>query len=142
MAIIHGGRCEMVVIPKNVIQLIASSDSSKMIATINVKGIPNVIPLWSIVVIDSQTIAFPDVFIKRTKENLIETKKVAIAVCKGNEGYQLKGTFCEFKTSGPVFEEFAKNIMTAMKLQIKGVAIIKIDEVFDSSPGKGSKKLA
>ena len=132
----------MVSIPKNVIEMIAAQDVPKVIATIDANGIPNVIPLWSIVAIDPETIAFADIFIKRTKENLSETKKVAIAVNKGNAGYQLKGTFCEFKTFGPIFEEFSKNIMTAMKVQIKGVGIIKITEVFEASPGQNSKKLA
>ena len=129
----------MVNIPKNVMEMLAAPDSPKMIATVDTKGIPNVIPLWSIVAVDPETIAFADVFIKRTKENLEETKKVAIAVCKGKAGYQLKGTFAEFQTSGPIFEEFSKK-MAALK--IKSVGIIKIDEVFEASPGQNSKKLA
>ena len=132
----------MVTIPKNVIDMIAAPDAPKMIATIDAKGIPNVIPLWSIVAIDPQTIAFADLFIKRTKENLMETKKVAIAVCKGNAGCQLKGTFCEFQTSGPLFDEFSKKVMETMKMQIRSVGIIKVDEVFEASPGQNSKKLA
>ena len=34
----------MVTIPKNVIDMIAAPDAPKMIATIDAKGIPNVIP--------------------------------------------------------------------------------------------------
>ena len=57
-------------------------------------------------------------------------------------GYQLKGTFVGFQTSGPVFDSFSEKVMELMKLQIKSVGIIKVDEVFEASPGKDSKKLA
>ena len=112
-----------------------------MIATIDDKGIPNVVPLW-FVVVDSETIAFAEVFIKRTKENLEKNKQVALAVFKGPmTGYQLKGTFSGFQTSGPIFDDFAKKSMEAMKIKINSVGIIKVTEVFSASPGQGSKKL-
>lgn len=131
----------MVKLPKNVIDVLAAPDAPKMIATVDVNGNPNVIPLWSIVALDPETIAFADIFIKKTKENLSQTGKVAIAVCKGNTGYQIKGTFAEFKTSGPVYEEFSKKIMEAMKVPIKSLGIIKVDEVFEATPGKNSNKI-
>lgn len=133
----------MVSIPKEVVDVISASDSAKMLATADTKGVPNVVPVWSIVAVDPETIAFAEIFIKRTKENLEHNKKVAIAVFKGPMlGYQLKGTFSGFQTSGPIFESFSKKIMNDMKLQTKSVGIIKVDEVFSASPGQGSKKLA
>ena len=122
--------------------VLSASDSAKMIATADAKGIPNVVPLW-FVVVDPETIVFAEVFIKRTKENLEKNKQVALAVFKGPmTGYQLKGTFSGFQTSGPVFDNFAKKSMEAMKIQIKSVGIIKVTEVFCASPGQNSKKLA
>ena len=107
--------------------VLSASDSAKMIATVDAEGIPNVVPLW-FVVVDSETIAFAEVFIKRTKENLEKNKQVALAVFKGPmTGYQLKGTFSGFQTSGPIFDDFAKKSMEAMKIQIKSVGIIKVD---------------
>lgn len=133
----------MVNIPKDVIDVLAAADSAKMIATVDANGFPNVVPVWSITAVDTETIAFAELFIKKTKENLENNKKVAIAVFKGPMvGYQLKGTFVGFQTSGPVFDAFSKKIMSAMKLQIKSVGIIRIDEVFAASPGQNSKKLA
>ena len=120
----------MVSIPKEVMDVLNASDSAKMIATIDDKGIPNVVPLW-FVVVDPETIAFAEVFIKRTKENLEKNKQVALAVFKGPmTGYQLKGTFSGFQTSGPIFDDFAKKSMEAMKIKIKSVGIIKVTEVF------------
>jgi hypothetical protein len=57
-------------------------------------------------------------------------------------GYQLKGTFTEFQTSGSIFDSFSKNVMELMKIQIKSLGIIQVNEVFEASPGKNSKKLA
>jgi hypothetical protein len=133
----------LVSIPKEVMDVLSASDSAKMLATVDGKGIPNVVPVWSIVAVDPETIAFAELFIKKTKENLEKNKEVAIAVFKGPmTGYQLKGTFSGFQTSGPIFDSFAKKIMEAMKMQIKSVGIIKVGAVFSASPGQDSKKLA
>lgn len=133
----------MVNIPREVIETLAAPDSAKMLATIDAKGIPNVVPVRSIVAIDPETIAFAELFIKKTKENLENNKKVSIAVFKGpTTCYQLKGNFTGFQTSVPVFENFSKKIMTAMKLQIKNVGLIKVDAIYSASPGQDSKRLS
>jgi len=133
----------LVSIPKEVVDVLSASDSAKMLATVDAKGVPNVVPVWSIVAVDSETIAFAEIFIKKTKENLEKNKKVAIAVFKGPmQGYQLKGTLVEFQTSGPIFENFSKKIKSDMKLDTKSVGIIKVTDVFSASPGQNSKKLA
>ena len=133
----------MVTIPKDVMDIIAAPDSIKMMATVDEKGFPNIATVGSITAVDSETIAFAELFIKKTKENLENTKKVTIIIFKGPMvGYQLKGTFAGFQTSGPIFDSFSEKVMNAMKLQIKGVGIIKVDNVFEASPGKDSKKLA
>ena len=122
--------------------VLSASDSAKMLATVDAKGIPNVVPLW-FVAVDPETIAFAEVFIKKTKENLEKNKQVAIAVFKGPmTGYQLKGTFSGFQTSGPVFDNFEKKSMETSKMHVKSVGIIKVTEVFAASPGQNSKKLA
>lgn len=132
----------MVNIPKDVMDTIVAPDSIKMIATIDEKGAPNVATVGSITAIDSETIAFAELFIKKTKANLESTKKAAIIIFKGPMvGYQLKGTFAGFQTSGPIFDSFSEKIMELMKLKIKSVGIIKVDEVYEASPGKDSKKL-
>ena len=133
----------MVTIPKDVMAIIAAPDSIKMLATVDEKGFPNIATVGSITAVDSETIAFAELFIKKTKENLENTKKVAIIIFKAPMvGYQLKGTFVGFQTSGPIFDSFSEKVMSLMKLQIKSVGIIKVDNVFEASPGKNSKKIA
>jgi predicted pyridoxine 5'-phosphate oxidase superfamily flavin-nucleotide-binding protein len=114
-----------------------------MMATADSQGNPNVVPVWSIVPVDQETIAFAELFIKNTKNNLEQNKKVAIAAFKGPmTGYQVKGTFVGFQTSGPIYENFSKKVMETMKLQIKSVGMIKVDAVYSASPGQDSKQLA
>ncbi len=133
----------MVNIPKEVMDVLAAPDSAKMIATVDTEGIPNVVPVWSITAVDSETIAFAELFIKRTKENLEKNKKVAISVFKGpTTGYQLKGNFVGFQTSGQLFENFSENVKKARNMQIKSVGLIKINAVYSASPGQDSKKIA
>ena len=72
----------MVNIPREVIETLAAPDSAKMLATIDAKGIPNVVPVRSIVAIDPETIAFAELFIKKTKENLENNKKVLLQSLK------------------------------------------------------------
>ena len=82
----------MVDIPKEVLDIIAAPDSVKLMATVDEKGFPNVAAVGSITAIDSETIAFAELFIKKTKLNLEKTKKVAIMIFKGPMiGFQLKG---------------------------------------------------
>ncbi|MGD6807657.1 MAG: pyridoxamine 5'-phosphate oxidase family protein [Candidatus Bathyarchaeia archaeon] len=133
----------MVNIPKEIMDVLAAPDSAKMIATTNAEGLPNVVPVWSITAVDAETIAFAELFIKHTKENLESNKKVAIAVFKSPmSGYQLKGTFAGFQTSGTLFDNFSENVKKAMNMQIKSVGLIKVDAVYSASPGQDSKKLA
>ena len=132
----------MVTIPKEVMDVITAPDSIKMIATVDENGIPNVANVHSVTAIDSETIAFAELFIKQTKTNLEKTKKAAIVVFKGPmSGYQLKGAFAGFQTSGPIFDAFSEKVMAAMKLPVKSVGLIKVENVFEGSPGKDSKKL-
>ncbi len=133
----------MVTIPKEVMEVIAAPDSIKMIATVDENGLPNVANVHSVTAIDSETIAFAELFIKQTKTNLEKTKKAAIVVFKGQmSGYQLKGAFAGFQTSGPIFDAFSEKVMAAMKLPVKSVGLIKVENVFEGSPGKNSIKLA
>lgn len=119
---------------KEIIDLLNDQAASKVLATVDSNGMPNVVPKGSISAIDENTIAFADIFGDKTNKNLEETKKAAIAVFKQMEGYQLKGTFQGFQKSGPIFDKFSKTIKSSLGVDIKGVGIIKVEEIFDLAP--------
>lgn len=119
-----------------------AKDSVKVIATVDENGVPNIAHVWSTMPVGQDKVAFAEMFIKRTKQNLEKTKKVAISVFKAPmTSYQLKGTFVGFQTSGQLFDNMSK-ALSAVNMKVNSVGIISLDEVFAGSPGADSKKLA
>ena len=57
-------------------------------------------------------------------------------------GYQLKGTFQGFQTSGPLFDSFAGEVKKMLNLDITAVGVIKVDEVYSAAPPNAGAKLA
>jgi predicted pyridoxine 5'-phosphate oxidase superfamily flavin-nucleotide-binding protein len=128
--------------PKEVMDLLAGRDRTvnQAIATVNADGIPNNAPLTCVVAIDSETIVFMDAHLVHTRENLQgKNKKIAISIWKGGAAYQVKGTFVEYLTSGPVYDKFLE--ARGMKGAKIKAGVVKVDEVYSQIPGQNSKKL-
>jgi hypothetical protein len=133
----------MVKMPKEVMDMFGDREATKMLATVDAEGKPNNVPIGTFSTIDEETIAFADVFLGKTKKNLEETKKAAVTVYKGLKGYQVKGAFQGVQKSGELFEKMAKQVKEMLKLDIKGVGTIKVEEVYNVSPGPDAgKKIA
>ena len=128
---------------KEVIDMMKDPQASKALATCDATGKLNVVPKGTLTAVDEETVAFGDIFGDKTNMNLEATQKAAVAVFKMElppVGYQLKGTFQGFQTSGPLFDSFARQIKEQLKLDIKGVGVIKVDEVYSAGvPNPGAK---
>ncbi|TDA30318.1 MAG: hypothetical protein DSO04_06135 [Hadesarchaea archaeon] len=63
------------------------------LATSSKEGVPNVVPMGLVEVLDDSTIAVIDVLMHKTRKNLAENDNVALAVTDVNRlaGYQFKG---------------------------------------------------
>ncbi|APV43619.1 hypothetical protein Dform_00258 [Dehalogenimonas formicexedens] len=134
---------------KEVIELFQDPGVPKMVATISQEGELNVTPKTSMTAIDDETLAFADLYGRttRTFKNLEETKKVAIVAMKLPVAppfttYQVKGTFREYLTSGPVFDKFAQALKDAMGVAISGVGTVKVDAVYSQAPQDKGKLVA
>jgi hypothetical protein len=71
--------------------------------------------------------AFADIFGDKTNTNLEATNKAVVtffATCLPPVGFQVKGTFQGFQTSGPMFDNFAQKIKELLKIDIKAVGVI------------------
>ncbi len=124
----------MVKIPKEAVELMASKEADKVLATADEKGIPNAAAIWSLRPVGDDQIAFADIFMKKTKDNLLKNKKACVLVVNApNQSFQLKGDFLGFQTSGPAYDSFAK-AMAATKATVKGVGLIKVTEVYSFPP--------
>ncbi|MGQ9722928.1 MAG: pyridoxamine 5'-phosphate oxidase family protein, partial [Candidatus Jordarchaeum sp.] len=107
--------------------------SIKFLATVDSEGKPNAVVIASLVAIDDETLAFADLMINKTKENLLNTKKVAATVYKpAMNSFQVKGTFMGFQNSGLLIDIF--NSVDQIRLNtvsnIDSIGLIKVEEVY------------
>jgi len=103
-------------------------------STADKDGKPNVVAIASKKIVNDNTIWVIDTYFKKTKENLLQNNKVAIAMWKRSRGYQIKG-IAKYYSEGPIFEE-AKNWILKLKPQkiVKGVVEIKVTEIYSITP--------
>lgn len=63
------------------------------VATVDEKGMPNVVPKGDMAILDDNTVVFADLYSHQTKKNLTQNPNIAITVVNpaSYRGYQLKG---------------------------------------------------
>ncbi len=135
----------MAKLPKEVIEVFNDAGSAKVLATAGSTTLEvNAVPKGSLRAINEEVIAFADIFGDKTNKNLQINKKVSALAFKMNPvaGYQVKGTFLGFQTSGELFDRFAKEVKERIKLNIKAVGTIRVDEVYSVAPPKPGEKIA
>lgn len=135
----------MATLPEEAVQLFNDPGASKAIATVDAAGELNLGPKSSLAAVDPQTLAFADIFGSQTRGNLEATKKASVIAFKNAPpfpGWRVKGTFQGFQTEGPAFDSFARQMKKALNLDIRAVGIIRVDEVYNLTPGQAGKKAA
>ena len=129
----------MAKMPKELMDLLNDPQTVKVLATADAARNPNAVPKGSITAIDDQTIAFADIMGEKTNANLRANKKVALVVTALTKtppaGYQVKGAFQGYQTSGTLFDTFTKKL-EPRKLKPKAVGTIKVEEVYSCLPPK------
>lgn len=130
---------------KAVVDLLNDPEASKVLATADVVGILNVVPKGTLAAVDEETLVFGDIMGDKTNANLKNNNRVAVAVFKIQMppvGYQVKGTFQGFQTSGPVFDKVSKQVKQALNLDIRSIGLIRVDEVYSAAPPNPGARLA
>jgi len=133
-------------IPDRILDILAEPRSVKMIGTVNNSGIPNVVVISTISVLDPETIAFADIALGKTKKNLERNGKLTVTVTgMEKEAYQIRCKFDHFETTTPLFDLWREVIWEKMMMDLKGVAIAKVTEVCRAGlgykPGGGKGKI-
>jgi uncharacterized protein len=110
-----------------------------VLATADLSGVPNAVPVGAVKILDDETILVSDQFFHKTLNNLRENPKVAISFWELGEGYQIKGE-ATILTEGTIYEETAEWIRRRSEeigrpLRSKGAIVIKIREIYSVSPG-------
>lgn len=113
------------------------------VATCSRDGIPNVVPKGSLGVLDDEHLVFADLYSQKTRKNLEENPRVAVAVVNppAYEGYQFKGTV-EVLQSGLALQR-ATELVDSVRMdssKVKYAVVIKIEEIYDLAPGPQSGK--
>ncbi len=135
----------MAKLPKEVMEIFNDPGSAKVLATAGSTTLEvNAVPKGSLSAINEDTIAFADIFGGKTNKNLQINKRVSALAFKMNPvaGYQVKGTFLGFQTSGELFVKFAKMVKEKINMDIRAVGTIRVDEVYAVAPPDPGKKLA
>lgn len=129
---------------KEVMAVFNDPKSVKVLATAGTILEIDAVPKGSLRALDEELIAFADIFGGKTNQNLEVNKKVAALAIRMDPvaGYQIKGTFQGFQTSGGLFDRFAKEAKEKIKLDIKAVGTIRVDEVYAVAPPQPGKKIA
>ena len=130
---------------KEVMSIFNDPASAKVLATAGSTALEvNAVPKGSLSAINEDTIAFADIFGDKTNKNLQLNKKVSAVAFKTNPvaGYQVKGTFLGFQTSGELFQTFSTIVKERIKLDIRAVGTIRVDEVYAVAPPEPGKKIA
>jgi predicted pyridoxine 5'-phosphate oxidase superfamily flavin-nucleotide-binding protein len=135
----------MAKMPKEVMDLLNERPLvPKVLSTCDAEGTLNAVPKETLSAVDEETIAFADVWGDKTNANLKANGKTAVAIFKIEVppvGYQIKGAFQGFQTSGPLFDNFAKAVKEMLNLDIKAVGVIKVDEVYSAAPPNPGAKI-
>lgn len=130
---------------KEVMDVFNDPSSAKVLATAGSTALEvNAAPKGSLRAVSDEVIAFADIFGDKTNKNLQLNKKVSALAFKMSPvaGYQVKGTFLGFQTSGELFNSFAREIKEKINLDIRAVGTIRVDEIYAVAPPEAGKKIA
>ena len=118
---------------------IFSKQDIYVLGTADLDGVPNVVPVGAVKILDNETILISDQYFLKTLKNLRVNPKVAISFWDMGEGYQIKGE-ATIQTEGKVFEDTAEWIRDLSErighpLKSKGAVVVRIKEIYLVSPG-------
>lgn len=132
----------MVKMPKEVMDMFNDPAASKALGTMDEAGTLNVAPIGTLSAINEETIAFAEVFEGKTKKNVERTRKAAAVAWTSPPptGYQIKGAFVGWQTSGPLFDTLESK-MKKMGMSINRVGTITVETVYSVGLPEPGKKL-
>ena len=110
-----------------------------VLGTADLNGVPNVVPVGAVKILNDETILISDQYFNKTLKNLKENPKVAISFWESGEGYQIKGR-AKIHTEGKIYEETVEWIRKRSEeigrpLKSKGAIVIRITAIYSVSPG-------
>lgn len=82
----------------------------KFLATRDVRGAPNVVPVLSLEAADERTVIFGEIMIWKTRRNLEADPRVSVLVLSADlRGWTIRGRFVEFQRTGAYFDRIMES---------------------------------
>ncbi|MFA5293791.1 MAG: pyridoxamine 5'-phosphate oxidase family protein [Phycisphaerae bacterium] len=101
------------------------------LATSTSKGIPNVVYVKYLKVVDDQTILIADNYFNKTRDNILNNGKIAFAVLDDEKGsFQIKGT-AQRLIEGTMFDEVQKWVPE--KLPKAAAVVMHVEEIYNGA---------
>lgn len=123
----------MAKLPEEVRKAIGKQDVFP-IATCSSEGVPNVVYVAYLKVMNDEAVLIADNYFDKTRSNILSNPKMSFVVRDKDKGsFQVKGTV-ERLTDGPVFEEMRKWVRD--DLPRAAAVVLHVEEVYN-----GSKRL-
>jgi predicted pyridoxine 5'-phosphate oxidase superfamily flavin-nucleotide-binding protein len=115
------------------------------IATASKAGVPNVVFVGLLKILDDETLMIADNFFYKTAANMAENPRISV-LCYSSEtkkSFQIKGSV-EVHKSGKVHEDMVKWVHGVNpKLPAKAAVVVKIEEIYNAMWGPAAgKKIA
>lgn len=114
------------------------------VATVDLKGAPNVVPKGDMAVLDDSTIVFADLYSHQTRKNLENNPNIAITVVNpaGYTGYQIKGK-AKIIERGAQYDKLAKQLGQDGQLnhpQARYAIKVSVSKIIDIGYGERADK--
>jgi hypothetical protein len=106
-------------------------------ATVDDKGVPNVVPLLSAVAADEETLIFARFMIWKTAKNIEKNRRITInSIGPGFKSWTLEGEFIEYQTRGQYIEFFNNQALYRYNayMGINQVGVIRVRGVYEPWP--------
>ena len=101
------------------------------VATSTSKGIPNIVYVKYLKVVDDETILIADNYLNKTRDNILNNGKIAFVVLDEEKGsFQIKGT-AERLTKGAMFDEVQR--WASDKLPRAAAIVMHIEEIYNGA---------
>lgn len=131
----------MVRMPTEVIETLRKQKPTP-IATSSLQGVPNVVYVGSIKILDDENIMIADNFFNKTLRNLEENPRISILCwdAENKRSYQIKGSV-KVHISGAKFDEMRAWIhSTRPELPAKSCVMVEVEEVYNAKSGPEAGK--
>lgn len=129
-------------IPNNVLEMMRSQATVKVLVTASKDGKPHAIVAGSIAAPTADTMVVGEILMKASAKNLGENSKAAFLISSGKDAYSIDCTARARLEAGPEIEAMNKEL-AAIGLKAAAVWVFSVDAVYEqgATPEAG-KKLA